>query len=445
MAEMALARQVIEEALKAGAEAAEAFLLRSRTTTIDVKNGVVDTFIVASEEGIGLRLLVEGGLGFAYSSDLQDQALRPMVEEAIRGARGSAQDPYHAFPKPFPSYPEVRAYDPHLQAIPVSEKIERARALEQAAKGFDRRITKIRHAAYRDLDFTAFIVNSFGLEVTFSGTFCSALTYVVAEEDGEAETGFEFDFGRAFHDLRVEEVGRRAAERAVRKLGAKAIPTGKSDVLLDSAVASEFLGVLALSLTAESVHKQKSLLAGRIGQRIGSEKVHIVDNGRDPRGMFLAPCDGEGVPSQRTLLVEAGILRGYLYDSYWAAKDGTASTGNARRMSFKTPPELGPSNLFFEPGLSSPEVLLQKLGRGLYVVSALGMHTANPISGDFSIGVEGFWVEGGKIAFPVRGVTLAGNVLTLLEKVAEVGADLRFYGRTGSPTLLIRDLDIGGL
>lgn len=439
-----LVRRVVEDALARGAGAAEGFLISSKTTTIDVKEGVVDTLISGLDEGVGLRLLVEKRLGFAFSSDLSPTALSRLVEEALQEAKVSEPDPYHGFPRPFPQYPEVKAYDPSLRAIPASEKVERAYALEKAARQFDRRVTKVRQAAYRDADYRAWIVNSLGLEVTLAGTLCSASAHVMAEEEGEAETGFEFAFSHFFQELQAEEVGRRAAEMAVRKLGARPLPTGRVDVLLHPAVASDLLDTLASSFTAEAVHKGKSLLAGKIGHRIASEKITLVDDGMSPRGMLSFPCDGEGVPSQRTLLVQAGILEGYLYDSYYAAKDGTTSTGNARRTGYQAPPQLGPSNLFIEPGPFAPETIMSTMGRGFYVVATLGMHTANPISGDFSVGAEGFWVEGGKIAFPARGITLAGNVLELLQNVAGVGDDLRFYGRTGSPTLLVGDLHIGG-
>ncbi|MBI3990107.1 MAG: TldD/PmbA family protein [candidate division NC10 bacterium] len=434
----------IQEALAAGAEAVEGFLLRSTETTVEVKEGQVNTFALADEAGLGLRLILDRRMGFNFTSDLSQGAFHQLIEDALQAAKASAPDPSYRFPEPFSEYPWLPLHDPSLKKVSVEEKIDRARALERAALVFDTRIRKIRKAAYRDADYHALIVNSLGLQASFSGTYCTASTSVVAEEDGEAETGWEFDFARSFQELRVEEVGKKAAERAVRMLGAKALSTRRTDVLLDPGVASDFLELLASALSGEAVQKGKSLLAGKVGQRIGSEMITLIDDGTFLKGMFAAPCDGEGVPSCRTILVDAGVLQGYLYDTYHAVKAGTRSTASARRSGYRLSPEVGPSNLFIEPGQSSPSDLMQAMGRGLYILSALGMHTANPVSGDFSIGVEGFWVEEGRIAFPVRGVTLAGNVLELLQQVDGVGADLRFFGRTGSPTLLVQGLQIAG-
>jgi len=439
-----LVQQVLEEALRAGAEGAEGFLLRSRGTVVEVKDGRVETFVLADDAGLGLRVLVDQRMGFTFTSDLSEGGIRPLVENALQGARASAPDPAHRFPGPFPGYPELPIHDPSLQRVPVEEKIARAIALEQAARGFDRRVTRVRKASYRDADYSVVIVNSLGLQTSFAGTSCTTSATVVAEEGGAAEIGWEFDFSRSFQGLQGEEVGRKAAERAVRMLGARSLPSRRVDVLLEPGVASELLGLLASALSGEVVRKGKSLLAGKVGQRVGSEQITLVDDGTMLMGLFAAPCDGEGVPSRRTVLIEAGILRGYLYDTIHAVKDGVSSTANARRSSYRTPPEVGPSNLFIEPGQASPEELMQALGEGLLILSALGVHTANPISGDFSIGVQGCWIEGGKVAFPVRGVTIAGNVVGLLQQVEGVGSDLRFFGQTGSPTLLVRGLQLAG-
>ncbi len=437
-------QRILEEALRAGAEEAEGFLLRSRATVVDVKDGQVETFALADEAGLGLRVLRDQRMGFTFTSDLSAGGIRLLIENALQEAQVSAPDPAHQFPGPFPEYPELPTHDPSLRRVPVEGKIQRALALEQAARSFDRRVTKVRKASYRDADYSVVIVNSLGLQASFTGTSCTTSASVVAEEGGAAEVGWEFDFSRSFQGLQVEEVGRKAAERAVRMLGARSLPSRQVDVLLDPGVASELLGLLASALSGEVVRKGKSLLAGKVGQRVGSEQVTLIDDGTLLMGLFAAPCDGEGVPSRRTVLIEAGILRGYLYDTINAAKDGVSSTASARRSSYRTPPEVGPSNLFLEPRRASPEELMQALGKGLLILSALGVHTANPISGDFSIGVQGFWIEGGKVAFPVRGVTIAGNVVGLLQQVEGVGSDLRFFGRTGSPTLLVRGLQLAG-
>ncbi len=443
MPDIKLARHVINQALSRGASASECYAVMSHSTRVDVKDGEVDTFLSAKDVGMGLRVLKGNRLGFAYTSDISPGSLEEMVTMALAAADGAAPDEFQRLPSPFSDYPEIDEGDKGLSSISIEEKIERARALEASARAFDRRVTKIRHATYSDVRHETLILNSLGLEAGFSGTHCVAVAYVVAEEEGEAQAGFEMDISRYYRELAIEEVGRRAAEKAVGKLKARPVDTCVVNVVLDPMVASELLEVLSGALGADAVQKGKSLFAGKIGEIVASSSLTIIDDGFG-KGVFPSPCDSEGVPSQRTVLLEKGVLKGFLHNSYTAAREGRPSTGNARRISYQAPPDVGPSNLYIEPGSISREELISNVEKGVYVTSAMGVHTANPISGDFSVGVEGFWVQGGRSSFPVRGITIAGNILNLLKGVTAVGLDLRFYGRTGSPTVLIEGLTIGG-
>jgi PmbA protein len=209
-------------------------------------------------------------------------------------------------------------------------------------------------------------------------------------------------------------------------------------------VAASLLELLSTSLLAESVQKGRSLLAGRLGQEVAAPSANLIDDGLLPGGLETAPFDAEGNPRQRTVLLERGRLAGFLYDQYGANREGRASTGNASRPGALSPPSVQVSNLYLEPGSHSFEALLAEMGRGIIISNVLGMHTANPVSGDFSVGASGHWVEGGHISHPVKGIAISGNVLTLLSRLAVVGSDLRFWGRVGSPSLLIERLDVGG-
>lgn len=445
MSDQDFTRRVVNEALDAGVDAAEAFFLESRAIFINAKEGAIDTFSRAVDRGVGIRVLVGCRAGFAFTSDLSPEAIEEAILKAKEGAAVSEEDRYRRFPSPSltPS-PELPVYDGSLRTLPIEAKVDQALKVEQAARGFDRRISKVRTASYREAEYQVALSNSLGLTVGSRGTHASVSAYVAAEERGSAETGWEFDFSHFYERLKPEEVGRKAAERAIGMLRARPIATCTTNVLLDPAVAADLVDIVVSALTAEAVQKRKSLFLGKIGERVGAEGITLIDDGRDLRGMVPAPYDGEGVPTQRTCLIESGVLRGYLYDTYTAAKDGTSSTGNAHRPSYSAPPVVGASTCFLMPGGGSQEALLKLMGRGLYVTTALGMHTANPVSGDFSVGVEGHWVEGGGLAHPVRGVTMAGGILDLLQRTVAVGSDLRFFGRTGSPSLLVRDVPIGG-
>jgi PmbA protein len=227
-------------------------------------------------------------------------------------------------------------------------------------------------------------------------------------------------------------------------LGARTIPSMRVPVVLDSRVAGEFLELLAPSFSAENLFKGKSLLKGRQGERLFPETLAIRDDGTLRGGMATAPFDGEGVAMEDTPLVTGGVVRGFLYDTIYAARMGAVSTGNSDRAGVKGVPHLGISNLFIENGTASTDALLAGIQRGMLLTSLVGMHTANPVSGDFSVGVTGFLIENGQVTQPVKGVAIAGNVLELFANIEMIGNDRRFYSAVGSPSLKIASLEISG-
>ncbi|HWI54368.1 MAG TPA: metallopeptidase TldD-related protein, partial [Desulfobacteria bacterium] len=256
--------------------------------------------------------------------------------------------------------------------------------------------------------------------------------------------GFALKLTLNFRELDPLRIGREAAQKAVRKLGAATVGTQKAVIVFDPYVATNFLGVIAPALSAEAVQKGKSLFGGRVGQTVASDKISIIDHGAMPGGISSAPFDGEGVPTSKTVLVQNGELKGFLHNTYTAAKDGVTSTGNGTRGSFKSTPEVGTTNFYIEPGPHSPDDMLKDISSGLYITDVMGMHTANPISGDFSVGAAGIWIENGKLTKPVRGVAIAGNILELLKEVEGVGSDLSFFGSKGSPTIRIAKMTVSG-
>jgi PmbA protein len=215
-------------------------------------------------------------------------------------------------------------------------------------------------------------------------------------------------------------------------------------VVLDNYVATEILEVLAPSFLAENVQKGKSLLAGRLGEQLFAPALRIRDDGTLPGGMATTPFDGEGVAHRDTVLVEGGELRGFLYDTFYACRDGKQSTGNATRGGVKSAPHMGVTNFFVERGDSPAGALLAGIGTGVLITDVMGMHTANPVSGDFSVGAAGFLIENGAVAGPVKGFAIAGNILELFRNVELVGDDLRFFGAVGAPSLRIAALDVSG-
>ncbi len=423
----------------------EIYLLNSTITSIEAKDGEVDAFKVAEDRGTSLRIFKRQSPGFSYATDLTPLALDSMVEQADFGASYSASDEFYSLP-PVPASVNgsLNIFDPQLSEISEQEKIEKAKSLEKAAFSFDKKVKKVRKALYYEATHLINLVNSRGIDRSYSDSVISASIMVVAEEGNDSQTGYDFNFSHFLSDVSFPSTGEEAAKKAVEMLNARILKSTKCPVILDNCTASEFLDVLSSSFLAESVQKDKSLLKGKINTGIFSPLINIIDDGLYPGGISTAPFDGEGTPAQRTVVVKNGELKGFLYDTYCANKDVVSSTGNSGRGSLKMPPSVGISNFFIEKGKTSPEDMLKVLNKGLLIKEVMGIHTANPISGDFSVGISGFWIENGKIQYPVRGVTLSGNILDLFQKIEAVGSDFRLWGNIGSPSLAIGEMDIGG-
>ncbi len=439
------AEKILSLASSFKADAAEVFLRSYTATTIEVKERQVDAFDRARDIGAGLRVLVGRRLGFAFTTDFSDAALETLARAAIMNARHTEPDEYHAIPRKRASpYQSVMIYDPEVVALTEKEKIDRVMAMEREAFAVDPRVKRIRKASAGFSDAETQIMNTHGAEVSYKSTACSSSIEVVAEDRGESQAGLEFDVNRFYRKLEIEEVGRRAARRALDLLGAKRIESIKAPVVLEAPVGQEFLSMMASGFSAESVQKKRSLFIGKLGKEVASGMITVYDDGLLENGLGTAPSDDETVPMKKKTVIEQGRLAMFLYNTYTANKDKTLSTGNGMRGSFKAIPGVGVTNLYIEPGKNSLDELIGSIDTGLFVTDIMGMHTANPISGDFSVGATGFWIEKGKKAFPVREITIAGNILDLMKHVDAVGSDLRFFGKIGSPSLRVKELSIGG-
>jgi PmbA protein len=334
---------------------------------------------------------------------------------------------------------------PSVKKLDREEKLRMALDLEKHAKDFDRRVTRVRDACYVEELRTVTMKNSEGLECRHSDARHELSLMVMAEDAQGSEMAWENDFSTEADKLDPAMTACMGAEKAVSQLGGKPVATQKCGAVLDAMVAASFLGVLSSSFFGDQVLKNRSALGGKLGSVIYSPAVTLVDDGRLNGGYNSFPFDAEGVATVRRSLVEKGLLKEFLYDLASAAQSQKVSTANAVRPSFKEPPRVGATNFFIESGEPSLEELLSDLGRGFWVRDVIGVHTADPVTGDFSLGASGVWIEGGKRVSPVRGVTVSGNLHEILKRVIRVGKEMRRYHAFGSPPLLIDSLDIGGL
>ncbi len=439
----AFAEELVSQAVKSGADQAEVFMKAFKNLSVDIKGQAVDSLTSSLSYGYSLRVIKDNRLGFAYATDIKEKD--SVIKQAIESAGYSDEDSYLGLP--WPSEPaQVEVYDPAIRELKEDDAIRLTGILEKSAYDTDSRVKKVRKASGSFTTTETVIVNSKAVKIRYLSTSCAAQIMAIAEDGQESRTGWDFSGGRFLSDVSFEKTGRVAAERSVQLLGARTISGARTDVILDNSVTIDFLGIFASSLSSEALQKGKSLLKDKLGKAVISSMINIIDSGLCPGKLGSRPVDDEGVATRENILVHEGVLQAYLYNTYTAGKGNTHSTGNAVRGSFASLPSVGITNLFIEPasGKECPgkKELFKFLNRGLYIVEAMGVHTANPISGDFSLGVTGLWVEGGEIQFPVKEAVISGNILDFFNKVAAVGDDLIFYGSMGAPSLLISDIDI---
>ncbi len=440
----------------------EIYFNQSSHFDIESKEGKIETLETSRYSGMAFRILDHQRMGFSYTTFSNPSPfvrgnfsgeLNRMVEDAIRSAEATSADSCFDFAPALKASPaQVPIFDETMERTSEKAKIEKAKCLEESARSVDsERIKKVRKASYQEVLSRTTLINSNGLQFSYDHSLASVSVTAVAEESGDSEVGWDFDFSHFTNDLDVEKVGRLAGRKALERLGGKRIPTGVYPVLIRNNVASEFLSLLAHSFLADQVQKGKSPLKGRRGERFFSPLLTIVDDGLYSKGISTAPIDGEGVPSQRTSLVVQGVLTGYLCDRYWANRENLSSSGsrvessgNSRRHGIKFPPGVGISNFFIEPGNLDLPKLMENLSQGLVVEEVMGLHTVDPISGDFSLGCSGDWIDRGEKVHPVKSIAIAGNLFKLFRNVIGVGDDLRFFGGVGSPSLLVKELLISG-
>jgi len=439
----ALAAALVKRCLDKGADQAEVYLETRRNFSVEIRNGEVETVERADTHGVGFRVFVRGRMAFASSNDLSNQALDRAVETAVGFAGNTTPDENNVLPDDRESSEVPGLYDPELEGIPVEAKMELARRAEKLAMR-DSRITKSAGARYAEGEGEVFLANSNGLSKRFRETFCSYGVSVVAEKGEQKSSGSEFCSRRFFKDLKPpEEVADKAAREAYEMLDPRMVKTQKAAVVFDPDAARAVLGGILAAVNGERVLQGASFLAVRMNQKIASERVTIIDDGTRPRGLASRPFDGEGVPTRKRVIVEKGILKGFLYNTIAARRAGVESTGNASRRGFASLPGIGAHNFYMEAGEDAVGDIIRATENGLYLKGVTG-YGIIPVNGNFSGGAAGFWIKDGKKTFPVKGLTVAGTALDMLRSIDMVAGDLDLNRNLAAPTFRIASLQIGG-
>jgi PmbA protein len=440
-------RRAVDAALAAGATDAEAWAEESTSRRIRVYGGEVESLSDAGGRGVGVRAFAGARSGYAYGTDLSDEGVAEVARAAREAAEVADEDEHAGFPAEFGTSAVDGLASPALAEWSTGRKVELALAIERAARAHEG-VTQVENAVYSDAEGTVALVNSRGFSATYSATQAWAYASAFAGAGTDLMTGLGVGLGRDPDALDAEAIGDEAAERALALMGARRPESRRCPVVLDAFVAASFLGFIGSMLSAEAVQRGRSLFAGRQGDEVADPALALVDDGTHPEGPASALFDAEGSPTRRTPLIEGGRLLGFLYDARTARKAGTETTGNASRGSYRSPPSVGTTNLIVEPGVEDLGGLVRAAGEGLYVTDVAGLHSGvNPVSGTFSVGASGRLIENGELGAPVRELTIASDLVSMLRAVRAVGSEGRwvpFGGSVKAPPVLIGEMSLSG-
>jgi len=445
---MELASEVVERACKGGADVAEAIAGSGSELSTKVRLGNPELVEEAAHKSLGMRVIKNKRVALTSTSDLTPRGIDRFVRDALELADIAQEDAFAGPADPEllarGALPDLDLYDPAGGEVTAAQAIALAQRGEQAARDADPRITNTDGATFSRTAGAFAIVLSSGFRGGYAGSYARLVVTPVAEDEGgKKRRGFHYSAKRHLADLDTpESVGREATRRTLRKLGARKVPTCEAPVVFDPDAARSILGLLAGCVMGSSVWRKSSYLIGREGTRVASDLVTVVDDPLIRRAPGSRPFDGEGLPARRNVVVENGTLRMYLCDSYSGRKLGRAPTGNAARGSGGG---VGPStsNLLLQPTSTPPEEIVRSTKRGLYVTEMMGFGF-NAVTGDFSRGASGFWIEDGQLSFPVSEVTISLNLDELLQRIDAVGSDLDQRTATASPTLRVSAMTIAG-
>jgi PmbA protein len=443
----AAAGRAVEAALSAGATDADAWAEESTSRRVRVYAGEVESLSDAGGRGIGVRAFAGARAGYAYGTDLSEEGVAELASAAREAAELADEDEHEGLPEELGSAEVSGLASPELADWSTERVVELALAVDRAAREREG-VTQVENSVYSDANGSVALANSRGFAASFSATQAWAYASAFAGEGADLMTGLGVDLGRDPGSLDPEAIGAEAADRALALVGARQPESRRCPVVLDAFVAASFIGFIGSMLSADAVQRGRSLFAGREGEEVAGPALRLADDGTDPEGPSSAPFDGEGTPTRRTALVEDGRLLGFLYDSRTARRAGRQTTGNARRGSYRTPPSVGTTNLTIEAGERDLAGLVTQAGDGLYVTDVAGLHSGvNPVSGTFSVGASGRLIESGELGAPVREITIASDLVSMLKSVSAVGSEARwvpFGGSVKAPPVLVGEMAVSG-
>ena len=442
-----LATAVVKRAMELGASAAEAVAREGSEFSVVVRLDEVETLKEAGSRALGVRVFVGQQAASTSTSDLSPQGVEQLVGGALELARVTSADPMAGIPAAellgeIPG--ELGLYYDDVYSLSSEERIAQARRAERAALACDARLVNSDGGSFDASVGSKVLANSHGFVGQYRSSYCSITAAPIASDQaGSMQRDYWYSAARSLAKLdSPEEVGRTAAQRTLRRLGARKIKTQRVPIVFDRQTSASLLDHIFDAVTGDAIYRHASFLAGKLGQKVFGANLTVIDDGTIPGGFGTRPFDGEGVPTRRTTVIENGELKSYLLNSYTAKKLNLATTGNASRGLAGTP-GIGNGNFFVQPGEKSQEEIIAGVKQGLLVTEFLGFGV-NMVTGDFSRGASGLWIENGELAYPVEEITVAGNLAEMFGNLAEIGSDLIWRGSIACPTLRIEGMTIAG-
>lgn len=438
---------IVAKALRAGATDAEVVFAEGDEFETLVRLGQVEQLKEAGSRALGVRVFQGQRTASTSTSDLSTEGIEQLVSGAMALVRVTSDDPFAGLPerKEFGALSgDLDLFYDDVYSLTVTERIEYARRTEAAAMAADPRIQNSGGGGFDAATGRKILANSRGFLGESRRSSCSISTQPIAlSPDGGMQRDYWYSSQRSLHLLdSPEAVGQEAARRTIRRLGARRVATQRVPLVFSPEVAKSILGAIMSAINGNAVYRSSSFLAGKLGETVAGGNLTIIDDGTMPGGFGSAPFDGEGLPTRRKVVLNKGVLTSYLLNTYTARKLGLQSTGNAAR-GLAGSPGIGAGNFYLEAGTKTPEEIIAEIPAGLYVTELIG-HGVNIVTGDYSHGASGLWIENGELTYPVEEITVAGNLKEMLHNISEIGNDLIFRGAVECPTLRVEGMTVAG-
>ncbi|MFD1205931.1 MULTISPECIES: TldD/PmbA family protein [Sporosarcina] len=442
-----LKQQLFDEGEKAGFTDLELYYEKTESLSIGLYEGEVNQYDFSDVQGAAIRGIYNGKTGYAYTEKFDEDSVSFLLKNAAENAELIETDPEELFTEKA-EYENVHFYSPELEKVKPEEMIRFLQVVEKKILSTDQRVKKITASQIGIRQLEKGLFHNKGLQKKEGNNFLLFYVSILVEENDELKSGTVFRTTKDFNELNADKIAEEVVERGLSMLGERNYPNKKYPVILKNEAAALLLATFTSSFSAQAVQDNQSRLQGKLGEKIAADHVNLIDNPFLREGLRSATFDSEGVPKKKHIVVDGGKLQTYFHNLKTAKKDGVMTTGHAHRRSYQDAIEVSPSNFYVEPGVQTYEQLYKGIAEGIIITDLAGMHSgANPISGDFSLAADGYYVKDGKIVGPTRQMTVAGNFFELLQDIEEIGEDLEFSpmsfnGYIGSPSLKIKSLSI---